>query len=375
MEVAFGSDPGNAIRRWASYLAIDQQTVDALREYYWIMEHNIDEVLAFVYDHLGSCPETAQFYQNEQSIVRARGHLRDHLMLYVFRGHFGVDYYNATIRIGQTHQRLGIDFKVYSGAYCIVMSQLARVVYQSLAPNIDNIHRYMSALNRAIFLDLGLATAVYYDTACFELEELAYELNFALAKAGEFRDNETGEHIKRISRMSFELAKALGQPAHWCKMIQIASPLHDVGKIGVPDEILLKPGKLDADEWKLMQQHPAIGGDIIPDNKSELIRMARRISLTHHEKWDGSGYPAGLAGEEIPLEGRIVAICDVFDALLSTRPYKRAWSVAEVVAYLRENRAKHFDPLLLDCFLEHLDSMLHIRHQFEDAAQAETVAD
>ncbi|MCG6349741.1 HD-GYP domain-containing protein [Vibrio fluvialis] len=175
--------------------------------------------------------------------------------------------------------------------------------------------------------------------------------------------------------MSFELAKAAGQEPHWCKMIQIASPLHDVGKIGVPDGILLKPGKLDEQEWNVMQQHPAMGGVIIPDNKSELIRMARRISLTHHEKWDGSGYPAGLKGEEIPLEGRIVAICDVFDALLSTRPYKRPWSMEEVVTYLRDNRGKHFDPQLLDIFIENLANMQLIRRQFEDAVSPEIVAD
>ncbi|ENM6576584.1 HD domain-containing protein [Vibrio fluvialis] len=375
METAFSSEPESAIRRWASYLVIDQQTLNTLREFYWVMEQNIDDILSHVYAHLSSNRETAHFYQDEQSVKRAKAHQREHMMRYVFRGNFGAEYYNATNRIGKTHHKLGIDFKIYSGAYCVVLSQLAGVVYKVLAPEIGNVQRYMTALNRVIFMDMGLATSVYYDTACLELEELAHELNFALAKAGEFRDNETGEHIKRISRMSFELAKAAGQEPHWCKMIQIASPLHDVGKIGVPDGILLKPGKLDEQEWNVMQQHPAMGGVIIPDNKSELIRMARRISLTHHEKWDGSGYPAGLKGEEIPLEGRIVAICDVFDALLSSRPYKRPWSMEEVVTYLRDNRGKHFDPQLLDIFIENLANMQLIRRQFEDAVSPEIVAD
>lgn len=375
MEAFQQSGRNSLIERWCSYLSIEQETLATLQEFYWVMELHIDEVLGQLYTYLSTNPETAKFYQNEQSLLRAKSHQRAHLMGYLFRGDFGVDYYHATLRIGKTHHKLGIDFKLYSGAYCIVMQYLARAVNTTLIDCPEDADRYLSALNRVIFMDMGIATAVYYDTVSVELEELAYELNFALAKAGEMRDNETGEHIKRISRMSYALAQAIGQDSRWCKMIKIASPLHDVGKIGVPDDVLLKPGKLDEREWQKMSQHPAIGGEIIPDNQSELIRMARRIALTHHEKWDGTGYPAGLQGEEIPLEGRIVAICDVFDALLSVRPYKPAWSVEEAAGYLTQQRGQHFDPQLLDVFLQHIDQMLHIRSQFADVVDTEFVAD
>ena len=144
-------------------------------------------------------------------------------------------------------------------------------------------------------------------------------------------------------------------------MILEASPMHDIGKIGVPDGVLLKQGKLDPDEWERMKAHAAIGGAMLSGGRTPLILMAEAIALTHHEKWDGSGYPNGLRGEEIPLVGRIAAIADVFDALTSTRPYKRAWTVEEAVEEIRNQRGRHFDPRLVDVFLEALPALLAIR--------------
>lgn len=188
----------------------------------------------------------------------------------------------------------------------------------------------------------------------------------ALGMAAEYKDNETGLHVIRMSHFSRIIALEAGFSAEDAEELLHAAPMHDVGKIGIPDAILQKPGKLDADEWAIMQQHPDIGARIIGEHDASMLQMARRIALGHHEKWDGSGYPAGLAGTDIPIEARIIAIADVFDALTSVRPYKRAWSVDEAVALIREQSGKHFDPHLVNCFLARLDEIIEIRDRWAE---------
>ena len=193
------------------------------------------------------------------------------------------------------------------------------------------------------------------------------QIIYRLGRAAEFRDNETGNHILRMSHFSRLIAREAGLGEASVELIFNASPMHDVGKIGIPDRILLKPGKLDADEWAMMQKHSEIGAEIIGEHDDELLQMARLIALHHHEKWDGSGYPAGLAGEDIPLPARIVALADVFDALTSARPYKTAWPVDRALAFIEEQAGTHFDPGLLPAFHQALPQMLAIREQFNDA--------
>jgi putative two-component system response regulator len=142
--------------------------------------------------------------------------------------------------------------------------------------------------------------------------------------------------------------------------------MHDVGKIGIPDNILRKPGPLDAEEWKVMQSHAVIGGDIIGRHASGMLAMAHTLAVTHHEKWDGSGYPNGLAGDQIPLVGRIVAIADVFDALTSARPYKQAWPLEKAVEYLEQQRGKHFEPRLVDLFLKQMPALLEVKERWAE---------
>ncbi len=191
-----------------------------------------------------------------------------------------------------------------------------------------------------------------------------------LSRAAEYRDNETGEHILRMSHISALLARHFGWDEERVELMLHASPMHDIGKIGIPDRILLKPGRLDPEEWAIMQTHATIGGEILDGSKSELIRLAREIALTHHEKWDGSGYPQGLAGEAIPESGRIVALADVFDALTSARVYKPAWKVEDALDWIRQQSGKHFDPRLLGIFFEILPQILEIRERFKDPEAA-----
>jgi putative two-component system response regulator len=166
--------------------------------------------------------------------------------------------------------------------------------------------------------------------------------------------------------MAALMAKELGFGKEESENILHAAPMHDIGKIGIPDKVLLKPGKLDEEEWTIMKQHTTIGGHILEGDDSDLLRLAREIALTHHERWDGTGYPRGLQGEDIPLSGRIVSLADVFDALTSVRPYKKAWKVEEAVAFIQENRGSQFDPNLVDLFEKLLPEILQIRNRFMD---------
>lgn len=199
-----------------------------------------------------------------------------------------------------------------------------------------------------------------------ELEETRIEIVRRLGRAGEYRDNETGMHVIRMSQYCQRLALAAGVSATQADLLQLAAPMHDIGKIGIPDHILLKPGKFNDEEWKIMQRHAAIGAEIIGSHDSDLLVLARNVALTHHERWDGKGYPNGLSGETIPFEGRIAAICDVYDALTSTRPYKRAWSVNEAIDYIVSESGKAFDPVLVNLFVALVPELGKIRACYAD---------
>jgi putative two-component system response regulator len=184
-----------------------------------------------------------------------------------------------------------------------------------------------------------------------ELEEAQVEMLERLAAAGEYRDDATGQHTRRVGDLSAHLAQALGLPDTLVEVIRRAAPLHDVGKIGTSDAILLKPGKLTPTEFEVMKRHTIIGARILSGGHSEMTQTAESIAMTHHERWDGSGYPQGLKGEAIPIAGRIVALVDVFDALTHERPYKEAWTVEEAVAEIRRQEARQFDPAVVEAFL------------------------
>lgn len=192
------------------------------------------------------------------------------------------------------------------------------------------------------------------------------ELVLRLSKAAEFRDPETGAHIVRMAHYSELIAKQLGLPAEFQKILLDAAPMHDVGKLGTPDHILLKPGRLDPDEMVIMKRHAEIGVEILANSSAPLIQLAAEIAGAHHEKFDGSGYPKGLSGEAIPLSGRIVAVADVFDALTSARPYKKAWSVEDARQYVVDNAGGHFCPKCAQAFLGAWDQVLAIKARFPD---------
>lgn len=199
-----------------------------------------------------------------------------------------------------------------------------------------------------------------------ELEDTQREIIYKLGELGECRSSETGQHVKRVAEYSKLLAIKIGLDEKDVNRLFMSSPMHDIGKVGIPDSILNKNGKLDSAEWEVMKTHAQIGYEILRTSKREILQSAAIVSYTHHERWDGSGYPLGLKGENIHIFGRITAIADVFDALTSERVYKKAWPLEDVLKLFNEEKGKHFDPNLIDVFMNNLDEILEIKEKFKD---------
>ena len=200
-----------------------------------------------------------------------------------------------------------------------------------------------------------------------ELQEAYLDTIHRLVLAAEYKDEDTGDHIIRMSRYSALIAEKLRLPAEEVQNLLYASPMHDIGKIGIPDSILMKPGKLTEEEFETIKTHPAIGEKILADSKAAVLKLAGQIALSHHEKWNGRGYPQGLAGDNIPLTARIVGLVDVFDALTSKRPYKDPFPVEVALDIIKKDRGEHFDPDVVDVFLENIDEILKIKAEVVSA--------
>jgi len=204
------------------------------------------------------------------------------------------------------------------------------------------------------------------EDATREVKEREKETLLRLARAGEFRDEETGYHLLRMSRYSRLIANAIGLNRDEAETIELAAPLHDIGKIGIPDGILLKANKLSDGEWQIMRRHPVIGHEILKGSASKYVRMGALVALGHHEKYDGSGYPNGLVGDHVPLCARIVAVADVYDALTSVRPYKSAWESGQAFDYLSSQAGRHFDPRMVEAFIGMKKEVLEVQQQWRD---------
>lgn len=210
--------------------------------------------------------------------------------------------------------------------------------------------------------------SISYDnlTLYEKVEQGQQEIVNLLGTSIETRSKETGNHIKRVAEFSYILAKKWGLNNEECEVLKLASPLHDLGKIGIPDAILNKPGKLDADEWEIMMTHTELGYDMLIESDCEILQAGAFISHEHHEKWDGSGYPKGKKGEDIHIYGRITAVADVFDALASERCYKKSWPMEDILMYFKEQRGLHFDPLLTDILLENVEQFTNVLERYKD---------
>ena len=201
-----------------------------------------------------------------------------------------------------------------------------------------------------------------------EIEETQKEVVFTMGSIGESRSKETGNHVKRVAEYTYLLAQYYGLPEKECEMLKQASPMHDIGKVAIPDAVLNKPGRFNDEERTIMDTHAQLGFDMLQTSNRPLLKMAATVAYEHHEKWDGTGYPNKLAGEEIHIYGRITALADVFDALGSQRVYKPAWDDEKIFKMFKEERGTHFEPKLVDIFFDNLDEFLAIRDTFKDVS-------
>lgn len=247
------------------------------------------------------------------------------------------------------------------GANDFLTKPIDRVEFGARARNMLSLR-----IGQKYLADRAEHLAAMVEERTLEIRQREKELIFRISRAAEFRDPETGAHIQRMAHYSELIAQGLDLGVEQQKLILEAAPMHDVGKIGIPDYILLKPGRLTIEEFEVMKGHSRMGYELLKESGSEVLRAGAEVALSHHEKYDGSGYPRGLKGNEIPLFGRIVAVADVFDALTSERPYKRAWPLEDARRFLEEGRGKHFDPLCVEAFLAGWERVLEIRQRFRD---------
>jgi len=249
---------------------------------------------------------------------------------------------------------------------CYFESKTGRenVIYFEGSKTLGEWHRYLIEIYNS---NVSIAFENLYLNE--EVETTQKEIIFTLGEIAETRSQETGNHVKRVAEYSKLLALGCGLPEEEAELIRLASSMHDVGKVAIPDAVLNKPGKLTPEEFAQIQEHAGIGYEMLNHSSREIIKTAAIIAHQHHEKYNGTGYPNRLAGEEIHLYGRITAIADVFDALGSDRVYKKAWRLEDILAYFREQRDQHFDPALVDIFFANLDSILRIREQYADSSQ------
>jgi putative two-component system response regulator len=232
----------------------------------------------------------------------------------------------------------------------------------------DHMRRYQVELEAEVSRQTEALSA-----ALKSLEVASLDTIYRLSRAAEYRDSDTGAHIERVSHYAAAVARRMGQSHDFAQILLYAVPMHDVGKIAIPDRILLKPGKLNPEEWRIMQRHTEIGAAILSNADSELLQVAETIAWTHHEKWDGTGYPRGLRAEAVPLVGRITAVVDVFDALCSKRPYRQPLPMDRPLEIIRNGRNQHFDPEVVDAFLAARDEVLAIKERFSDERQSPVI--
>ncbi len=232
----------------------------------------------------------------------------------------------------------------------------------------DHLKRHKEALEKEVALKTQELQKAFeaLRKAHQKIKDLSLEVILRLSRAAEYRDEHTGEHIRRMAHYSALVARKLGLNEEAVESILYAAPLHDIGKIGIPDQILLKPGPLDEKEWEIMKKHTEIGAEILRGTQSGFVKVGEIVALYHHERWDGQGYPRGLKGTEIPLAARIVAVADVFDALTSDRPYRKAFSVEEAFQIIEEGLGSQFDPQVGKAFLESRKEILRIKETFQD---------
>ncbi|NRA60598.1 MAG: DUF3369 domain-containing protein [Psychrobium sp.] len=334
-------------------------SIHGLKSFVNLTMTQLRDLLDIADDKIFGCESDAYFYHRETKEIK-------HFLIHESEElEEAVDLDNLPpIKRKMIEQAIDLGSNVYEDEHFVMFcsGQKASLIFYG------KVTEYISSIDRDIlniFTEnlISIIDNIYLHEA---LDHSQKELIYRLGEVVESRSNETGYHVKRVAYYSALLAELVGLPDDEVELIKSASPLHDMGKIAIPDSVLNKPGKLDADEWEIMKTHALKGYNVLNGAGLVLLDIAATIALTHHEKWDGSGYPRGLAKEEIHLYGRIIAIADVFDALGSDRCYKKAWPMNKILALFEEETGKHFDPRLMKLFMNNLDKFIEIRDRYQD---------
>ncbi len=329
-------------------------------------------LLCRLLDKIDHCKSTS-FFEPETALAWCEEHVPDVVMVdYMMPGMNGIEFirrfrslygcYDIPVLMVTANDELALRYEALeAGANDFLTKPVDRIEFLARTKNMLAMRKNQRFLeDRATWLDVEVKKA----TAEIRLRE--QETILRLSKAADSRDPETGAHIVRMANYSRVIAAELGLSEAEQQLLFEAAPMHDIGKVGIPDYILLKPGKLSEDEFAIMKQHARLGYDILSGSQSEMLSAGASIALSHHEKYDGSGYPGGLAGDDIPLFARIVAVADVFDALTSERPYKSAWDIDKALAFLHDGAGKHFDPRCVAAFVSDWQQILAIKARYQE---------
>lgn len=347
----------------------EDDTVNLLKVNYLIIE-NIDFLMDKLYEHLMLFNETKNILLEKPGRIE---HLRGVQIRYfkeLFSLKYDENYLVDRLNVGLTHLNTNIPTNIFMGSYSYFLSLLIDFIKEEL-PKRNFSHKeildIINSIQKIINLDTTLVIRAYYGKEMNEKEQLGDDFIKRLSKIAEFRDENTGAHIERMSFYCMIIAKYLGYNYDFQMDILDASPMHDIGKISIPDYILLKPAKLDKEEFEIIKTHTTKGCEILSNSDSKIMKLGAEIALTHHERWDGTGYPRGLNGKNIPVSGRICIVSDIFDALTNERVYKSRYSTEESLDIMKNEMGagKHFDPAVFDAFIKAFDDIVAVKNRYD----------
>jgi HD-GYP domain-containing protein (c-di-GMP phosphodiesterase class II) len=352
------------------FLELTEDDLENLSKVSSLIIENMDFIMDEFYDHLLEFKETKDIILEKPGRIEQLREVHTSYFKELFSLKYDDNYLAIRFNTGLTHLNVNIPFNVFMGSYSYFLSLVIHFIKDELPKrgfSHKEILNIINSIQKIINLDITLVIRAYYSKEISEKEKLSDDFIKRLSRIAEFRDEDTGAHIERMSYYCMTIARHLGFDHDFQMDILEASPMHDIGKISIPDHILLKPAKLTDDEFEIMKTHTVKGYEILSDSDSKIMELGAEIALSHHERYDGYGYPDGLKGKNIPIVGRICIISDVFDALTNKRIYKPAYSVEESINIMKNEMGvgKYFDPLVFNAFIKGFDDIMTIKNRYK----------
>lgn len=353
------------------FLELTENDLENLSKINSLIIENMDFLIDKFYDHLLEFKETKDIMLEKPGLVEHLRKVHTSYFKELFSLKYDDNYLALRFNTGLTHLNVNIPFNVFMGSYSYFLSLVIYFIKDELPKrgfSHKEILNVVNSIQKIINLDITLVIRAYYSKEINEKEKLGDDFIKRLSRIAEFRDEDTGAHIERMSYYCMIIAKHLGFDYDFQMDILESSPMHDIGKISIPDYVLLKPAKLTDDEFEIMKTHTVKGYDILSGSDSKIMKFGAEIALSHHERYDGYGYPNRLKGEDIPISGRICIVSDVFDALTNKRIYKPAYSVEESISIMKNEMGvgKYFDPDVFDAFIKGFDDIMTVKNHYKN---------